>query len=250
MANLIKIILGLNILAAVVGVFFGITKANKAHKLVTAIAIAEGEASKASAKLTAAESEKVDISKKFADKDAEHKAMKAQHDQLTKNSREKEAAFANLQQDNKGLNVEKQSWITERQALQDKANEAITKQAKFVELEEQVQKLTADLHKAKNPATPAKPKLKPLTVARDGKVGKIANVDPKYGFLLLNRGSAHGFKVGDQFNVFRNNKLIGRVKVSRLSPTNTGISVAQRTEGLGVPERAQFQPNDDLIKLQ
>jgi hypothetical protein len=80
-------------------------------------------------------------------------------------------------------------------------------------------------------------------------VGKIANVDPNNGSLILNRGSAHGFKVDDRYNVFRNDTLIGRIKVTRLSLTNNGLSIAQRSEGLGVPTDAQFQINDDLRKI-
>ncbi|MFP6902594.1 MAG: hypothetical protein VCB81_02940, partial [Verrucomicrobiia bacterium] len=87
------------------------------------------------------------------------------------------------------------------------------------------------------------------TVGTGGMVGKIANVDPRTGSMILNRGSAHGFKVGDQFNVFRNNTLVGRIEVTRLSSTNTGLSIAQRSEGLGVPAGAQFQVNDDLFKI-
>ena len=81
-------------------------------------------------------------------------------------------------------------------------------------------------------------------------MGNIANVDRNTGSLILNRGSAHGFKVGDKFNVFRNNKLIGRIEVTRLSPSNPGLSVAHRAEGLGVPAAAQFQVNDDLVRFK
>jgi outer membrane protein assembly factor BamB len=81
---------------------------------------------------------------------------------------------------------------------------------------------------------------------KGGNVGKIANVDPLSGSLILNIGSAHGFKVGAKFNVFRNNKLIGRIVVTRLSTANTGLSVAQRSEGLGAPAGAQFQVGDVL----
>ena len=81
-------------------------------------------------------------------------------------------------------------------------------------------------------------------------VGKIANVDPRTGSLILNRGSAHGFKVGDQYNVFRKNTLIGRIKVTRLSSANTGLSIAQRVRGaFGVPAGLEFQVNDDLFKI-
>jgi len=248
MANLTKIILGLNILAAGAGIFFGITKSGKTSELMDSVATAKGEASKATSKLSNLESEKAAISKQFTDKDAEHKSIKAQYDQLVGNAGSKDAEFANLQQENGTLNAEKQSWITERQNLQTKANEATIAQTQLAAAEAQVQTLTAQLDKIKNPPAPKKPKAP--TVTAGGNVGKIANVDPRNGSIILNRGSAHGFKVGDQLNVFRNNKLIGRIEVTRLSGTNTGLSIAQRAEGLGVPAGAQFQVNDDLVKFQ
>ena len=248
MANLTKIILGLNILAAGAGIFFGITKSGKTSELMASVTTAKSEASKATGKLSTLESEKSAISKQFADKDAEHKSIKAQYDQLVGNAGSKDAEFANLQQENGTLKAEKKSWITERQNLQAKANVAKMAEDKLATAEAQVQMLTAQLDKIKNPPAPKKPKAP--TVTAGGNVGKIANVDPRNGSIILNRGSAHGFKVGDQLNVFRNNKLIGRIEVTRLSGTNTGLSIAQRAEGLGVPAGAQFQVNDDLVKFQ
>ena len=248
MVNLTKIILGLNILAASAGIFFGITKSGKTSELMDSVAIAKGEASNATGKLSKVESEKASITKQFTDKDAEHKAKKAQYDQLVGNAGSKDAVVASLQQENNTLNAEKQSWVTERQNLQAKANEATIAQTSLAAAEAQVQTLTTELNKIKNPPTKTKPKAPPVTAG--GKVGKIANVDPRTGSIILNRGSAHGLKIGDQLNVFRNNKLIGRIVVTRLSATNTGLSVAQRAEGLGVPAGAQFQVNDDLVKFQ
>ena len=248
MANLTKIILGLNILAAGAGIFFGITKSGKTSELMASVATAKSEASKATDKLSTLESEKAAISKQFTDKDAEHKSIKAQYDQLAGNAGSKDAAFANLQQENGTLKAEKESWITERKNLQEKATEATIAQQALAAAESQVSMLTAQLNKIKNP--PAQKKPKAPTVTAGGNVGKIANVDPRNGSMILNRGSAHGFKVGDQLNVFRNNKLIGRIEVTRLSDTNTGLSIAQRAEGLGVPTGAQFQVNDDLVKFQ
>ena len=249
MANLTKIILGLNILAAGAGIFFGITKSGKTSELMDSVATAKGEASKANSKVTKLENDRKDaqdlaskanskVTVLGADKIA---AEKAKEDALTK--------VFGLENQNQILEAEKQSWVTERQNLQTKANEATIAQTKLAAAEAQVQTLTADLNKAKN-STEKKKKPKAPQVTADGKVGKIANVDPRNGSIILNRGSAHGFKIGDQLNVFRNNKLIGRIEVTRLSGTNTGLSIAQRAEGLGVPTGAQFQVNDDLVKFQ
>ena len=248
MANLTKIILGLNILAAGAGIFFGITVSGKTGKLVEDAATAKGEASQAKGKLSQLETEKADLVQKFAAADSEKKSIKAQYDQLTGNASGKDAQLATLQQENSTLKANATSWATERQNLQAKANEAGTYKTQLASAEAQVASLTTELNKLKNPPAAVKP-VAPK-VDSGGKVGKIANVDPKTGSIILNRGSAHGFKIGDQFNIFRNNTLIGRIKVTRLSSTNTGLSIAQREEGLGVPTGAQFQVNDDLIKFQ
>ena len=248
MANLTKIILGLNILAAGAGIFFGITKSGKTGDLIDAVATAEAEKTKASGKVTKLENDRkdaLDLASKAkskvtglgADKIA---AEKAREDALTK--------VFGLENQNKTLEAEKQSWITERNNLQTKANEATIAQANLAKAEAALQLAEAELDKFKNPTEPEKPNTP--TVTADGKVGKIANVDPRNGSIILNKGSSHGFKVGDQFNVFRNNKLVGRIEVTRLSAVNVGLSIAQRTEGLGVPVGAQFEVNDDLIKFQ
>ena len=179
MANLTKIILGLNILAAGAGIIFGITKSGKTSELMASVATAKSEASKATGKLSTLESEKAAISKQLTDKDAEHKSIKAQYDQLAGNAGSKDAAFANLQQENGTLKAEKESWITERKNLQEKATEATIAQQALAAAEAQVQMLSAQLDKIKNPPAPKKPKAP--TVTAGGNVGKIANVDPRNG---------------------------------------------------------------------
>ncbi len=229
-------------------VCFSFVKSQEDEDLINAVYKAKREATEAKGKVTKLEYDKADLGKKFANADSVAKASKARYDQLVSNVGETHAAMANLQQENASLNAEKQSWATERQNLQDKANEATIAQTKLAIAKAEVQTLATELDKIKNPAAPVKPKAP--TVTAGGKVGKIANVDLRNGSIILNRGSAHGFKVGDQPNVFRNNKLIGRIEVTRLSSANIGLSIARRTEGLGVPAGAQFQVNDDLVKLK
>ena len=62
MANLTKIILGLNILAAGAGIFFGITKSGETSELMASVTTAKSEASKATGTLSTLESEKSAIS--------------------------------------------------------------------------------------------------------------------------------------------------------------------------------------------
>lgn len=248
MANITKIILSLNVLAACAGIFFGITKSSKTSELMNSVATAKGNASKAVSKVSGLESEKAAISKQLSEKAAEYKAIKARHDQLASNTGSKDTKLANLQQEKVTLKAEKLDWIIERKSLQEKANEIVIVRKELVAAKAQVQSLTADLKKIKD-SSKGDIIIDPPLVDTSVRVGKIANVDPRSGSIILNRGSAHGLEVGDQFNVMRNNKLIGRVEVVRLG-ANTGLSIAQRAEGLGVPFDARFQINDDLVSFK
>ena len=247
MANIIKIILGLNILAGGLGIYYGATKIGPASELVEKAKTAETNAKAAQGKVTGLEDDKKDLETKFSTADSKAISLKTQLDQITGNASGKDSQILALQADKTALDTQLQNIGLQMTQLQAKAN--LGKQAKddLDRVQREKADLEAELQKLKAPKKPKGPK-KP-TVGTGGMVGKIANVDPRTGSLILNRGSAHGFKVGDQYNVFRNNTLIGRIKVTRLSPTNTGLSIAQRSEGLGVPTGAQFQVNDDLIKI-
>ena len=250
MANLTKIILGLNIAVAVFGLIYGLkfVPERLEEQVVKKVKTEKDRADEANGKMGDLEDAKAALKKRFTDKDAEHKDIKAQYDQLSGNINSKDVEFADLQQANSTLSAKNKSLKTANDGLQAKADESDVAQAKLVAAKKEIDALTTELDKIKNPTAAVEPRTPTATAG--GKVGHIANVDPRNGSIILNRGSAHGFKIGDQFNVFRNNKLIGRIEVTRLSSTNTGLSIAQRMEGLGVPAGAQFQVNDDLIKFQ
>ncbi len=247
MANITKIILGLNILAGGAGIFFGVTKSGQASELVDKAKTAETKATAAQGKVTKLESEKQTLAASLSTKNQEATQLQAGLDAATQNATANTGQLTTLQTENSTLKTANQVLTTERDNLQTKANEATLAQNNLRDANTQIQALKTELDQLKAPKKPKGPKKPP--VGSDGKVGIIANVDPRTGSIILNRGSAHGFKVGDQFNVFRNNTLIGRIKVTRLSPNNTSLSIAQREEGLGVPAGAQFQVNDDLIKF-
>jgi len=248
MANITKIILGLNILAGGAGIFFGITKSGQASELVEKAKTAETNAKAAQGKVTGLEDDKKDLTAKFSMANSSAQSLQTQLDQIKGNASGKDDQIFALQADKTALDTQLQNIGLQMSQLQAQAN--LGKQAK--DDLDRVQREKADLEaELKNLKAPKKPKAhKKPTVGTGGMVGKIANVDPRTGSLILNRGSANGFKVGDQYNVFRNNNLIGRIEVTRLSSTNTGLSIAQRSEGLGVPTGAQFQVNDDLVKFK
>ena len=248
MANLTKIILGLNILAGGAGIFFGITKSGQASELVEKAKTAETKATAAVGKMTKLEDEKKKLVGDLSIKTQEAKSNKRDLDTATTNASATGGQLSTLQTENSKLSSDILALTAERDTLQTTANEATLAQDNLRNAETEIADLKTKLANLKAPKKTKGPKK--LPVGTGGKVGKIANVDPRTGSMILNRGSAHGFKIGDQYNVYRNDKLIGRIEVTRLSGTNTGLSIAQRSEGLGVPTGAQFQVNDDLIKFK
>jgi hypothetical protein len=247
MANITKIILGLNILAGGAGIFFGITKSGQASELVEKAKTAETNAKAAQGKVTGLEDDKKDLTAKFSTANSSAQSLQTQLDQIKGSASGKDTRILKLQADKASLDTQLENIGLAMTQLRAKAN--LGKQAKddLDRVQKEKADLEAELQKLRAPKKPKGSK-KP-TVGTGGMVGTIANVDPRTGSLILNRGSSHGFKVGDEYDVFRNNTLIGRIKVTRLSPTNTGLSSAQRSEGLGVPAGAQFQVNDDLFKI-
>lgn len=248
MANLTKIIIGLNIAAGIAGLLFGLSvipgkvdtlsksKAEEEKKAANAIEkLTKAEAALSGAgtttnKLTAAEAKVLTLEKEKDDAKSDADAFKDEKVQAEEDKKEAEAKVFGLENQVTTLKGEKTKWGIERIGLN----------KEIADLKKKVIRLTP-----KGPPPPTTP-----TVNAGEDVGKIANVDPNNGSLVLNRGSAHEIKVGDLFNVFRNNKLVGRIVVTRLSTINVGLSIAQRTEGLGVPVGAQFQINDDFVKFQ
>ena len=246
MANLTKIILGLNIAAGAAGLFFGLSVIpGKVDTLSESKTEEKGKADNATKKLTKLEEDRKNALALASQANSKADRLDVDKKAAVKGKDEAEANVSTLKNQNKTLEAEKQSWKTERVTLQAKATEAETAKTKLAAAKIEIADLTDEIERLKNPDGPDGPEIPPV---KGG--GKIANVDPRNGAIFLNRGSDHGFKVGDQFNVFRNNKLIGRVEVTRLSGANTGLSVAQRAEGLGVPAGAQFKENDDLVKFQ
>jgi hypothetical protein len=248
MANLTKIILGLNILAGGAGIFFGITKTGQASELVEKAKTADAKAKAAQGKATGLEKDKKDLKTSLSTKNQEAITLQSSLTKATQKATDSGVELSDVQKENLKLMTANQVLTSEQGTLQAKADEGVLAQAALSTAESTIQTLEAKLQKLTAPKKPKGPKKPP--VGAGGKVGKIANVDPNSGSLILNRGSAQGFKIGDQYNVFRNNTLVGRIEVTRLSSANTSLSVAQRAEGLGVPAGAQFQVNDDLIKFK
>ena len=73
-------------------------------------------------------------------------------------------------------------------------------------------------------------------------IGKIEVYQPKFGFYIINRGTDHGVKNDDEFKVVRAGNLVGKIKIVDAQPT---VSVAEPIKEL---TRQQLQPGDTLRK--
>ena len=102
-----------------------------------------------------------------------------------------------------------------------------------------------------NPATtgkelkkPSKQKTEPKAGAtpKSSKAGSIVSYDKKFGFYVINRGTDHGIKNGDEFSVFRAGKMVGKIQIKQAQPT---VSIAEAIEEL-TPK--QLQRQDKLQK--
>jgi hypothetical protein len=72
--------------------------------------------------------------------------------------------------------------------------------------------------------------------------GAIISFDPKFGFYVINRGSDHGIKAAQEFNVIRAGRLVGKIKIQQPQPT---VSIANAVKEF-TPQ--QLQPGDKLAK--
>ncbi len=247
MANLTKIILGLNILAGGAGIFFGITKSGQASELVEKAKTAVAKATAAQGKVTGLENDKKDLTAKFSTANSSAQSLQTQLE-INKQAMTRLEAKAK----SATLAEEKLDKIKDNAAKKD--IDILTLQADKTALGTQLDSeqrknaaLEAQLLELKAPNKPKDPQKR--TVGTNVRAGNIVQQNPNTGSIILNIGTVHGIKVEDQFDVFRNNKHIGRIKVSLLG-SNPNLSIAQRTEALGVPKDAQFKTGDELFRFQ
>ena len=100
-----------------------------------------------------------------------------------------------------------------------------------------------DDDKAAKKAKTNQPKGTPRNSPKPGaEIGAIASYDPKFKFYVINRGSDHGIKAGDEFNVLRGGNLVGKIKIKQTQPT---VSIADAVKEF---TRQQLQAGDKVAK--
>lgn len=62
--------------------------------------------------------------------------------------------------------------------------------------------------------------------------GKVLVVNKEFGFVVVNIGEKDGVKVGTPLNVYRDDKLVGKVQVDKVYPAMSGASILPETKGI------------------
>jgi hypothetical protein len=250
MNNIVKIVLGLNILAGGAGIFFGITKSGKVEAMKQSKVDAEGKAQTASA--------------------SERKLKKEKDDALTASST-KDGTISNLEAQLAGLqgdSAQAKEQIDQANSAAQLAQAAAAKANSDLQLAQQVagkvpgleskltdyenlgtaQSIKTKLDELANllrpgPSGPKKPK-KPKQVS-GGEIGTIQSHDPQNDFYVINVGSDNGVNEGDKFTIFSGGRAMGKIEISRTQPT---VSIAVYQRGFPKPP-TPFKSGDKVMKI-
>lgn len=116
--------------------------------------------------------------------------------------------------------------------------------AKDLEAKEQENAVIADAasDKEATEATPMTPLQKKVTAA--AMIGKVVDVKPEYGFVVVNAGSGNNLREEQEFALRRGTYIVGRIRVS--SVEDVASSIANIVQG-SVPTGMEVLPGDEVI---
>lgn len=245
--------LGLNILAGIAGIVFGMGVKGDLKTATDEKQAAVAKAAEATGGTSKLQQEKQKLSSDF---------QIAQGDlaEATKNLTAANQTLASLQggqgqmaqdlQLAQADNATLQSQLTAAQGLAEEAKdmkkdfvdyEALGTPADLRKMKKRLEKIDAD--KAAREAKNKEPKGAIRNNPKPGaEIGAIASYDPKFKFYVINRGSDHGVKAGDEFNVLRGGSLVGKIKIKDTQPT---VSIADAVKEF---TRQQLQAGDKVAK--
>ena len=250
MNNIVKIVLGLNILAGGAGIFFGITKSGKVEAMKQAKVDAEGKAQTAGASERKLKKEKDDALTASSTKDGtisnletqlaglqgDSAQAKEKIDQANSAAQLAQAAAAKansdlqLAQQVAGRVPGLESKLTDYENL-GTAQSIKTKLEKLAELEAKTGSVTKKPNKPKN--------------VNAGEIGAIAAHDPQNDFFVINVGSNNGVNKGDKFTIFRGGIALGKIEIARTQPT---VSIAVYQRGFPKPP-TPFKSGDKVMNI-
>ncbi len=247
MANLTKILLGLNIAAGAAGLFFGLSIIpGKVGTLSEQVKSEKDKATTAVGKATKLESEKAQLVTDLSTKNTEAQDYKNKWQALSGSSDQQTRDMAKLQTENQALLGEKSSWNTERGNMQAKVDEGTVAMANLSTAQQEIATLQAKLKKLTDPPKKQNPKTK---TNKGGFVGKITNIEPRFGYVTINVGSSQGYKVKDRFKVYHNNTLVGGVEIYQLGPSGLD-AITRPYQAIDIPSNGKLQRNDDLVEVK
>ena len=251
MGKITKIMLGLNIVAGIIGIVFGmgvkgdLKKANTAKeeaeasaaqiengtsslksdktKLQEELGLVKGEIESLSNRLVAASSNLGDAQKQETEAVAALKVAQTEAAKL----QSKLAEVTGLAQEHTKL----KTTLADYQAL-----------GTVEEVRDWKKKATRPKPTKPGENGPNKPKPPKPQPTAGAEIGNIVSFDKKFGFYVINRGTDHGVKNGDEFKVVRAGNLVGKIKIADAQPS---VSIAEPIKEL---TRQQLQPGDILRK--
>lgn len=253
MGKVTKIMLGLNILAGIAGIVFGM---GVKGDLKTAtdekqVAVADAKTARDSTGKLKTDNQKLGIDlQNSAGQLANATNQLAAAQQTLASVQGGQGQMAQDLQLAQADNATLQSQLVEAQGLADNATELQTAIADYqalgtpVDLRKMKNRLAKiDADKAEREANNNKPKGTPRSNTKPGaEIGAIASYDPKFNFYVINRGADHGVKAGDEFNVLRGGNLVGKIKIKQTQPT---VSIADAVKEF---TRQQLKAGDKVAK--
>jgi len=254
MGKVTKIMLGLNILAGIAGIVFGMGvkgDLKKAEEDKTA-AVADAKTAKDSTDKLKTDNQKLGIDlQNSAGQLANATNQLAATQQTLASVQGGQGQMAQDLLDAQAAQATLRSELTAAQGLADQTTELQTAIADYQALgtpadlrniKKRLEKIDAD--KAAREAKNETPKGgTPRSNTKPGaEIGAIASYDPKFNFYVINRGADHGVKAGDEFNVLRGGNLVGKIKIKQTQPT---VSIADAVKEF---TRQQLKAGDKVAK--
>jgi hypothetical protein len=251
MGKVTKIMLGLNILAGIAGIVFGMGVKGNLKAANEAKGTAEAKAKLATGGTSKLQSDNQKLS-------SDLQLTQGQLAQATNELAASKQTLSSVQGDQGQLAQELQKANGDLAQLQSQFTQVqnMAKTATLLQQEIQgykqigslpeLQALKANADKAAKAAVNKNKKnksgTKNVSTTRGADAGAIVSFDPKFGFYVINRGSDHGIKAAQEFNVIRAGRLVGKIKIQQPQPT---VSIANAVKEF---TRQQLQPGDKLGK--
>ena len=174
-------------------------------------------------------------------------AVQAQ-ETLTKSVEDREQEIARLTRDLDQTKSEAKTLSGQLASLQSERDTARQQLAELEqakgELESKVMELsdrpTVELGKVRVSNAGEQPQasaaLRPALVPVSAKGGQIVVVNREYDFVVMNLGKNHGLNIGQEFQIVRNNQVLGKVKVEKVYDELSAAAILPESQKENIQE--------------